>query len=238
MKVHTITLSSICSVILGGKIQIEEQIQALLRNSSQSARNINEIFPEPVVAKIDHYGCWCYFDFPADLGKGRAQPVDRTDELCKNLQQGYECAIMDFKDYNLGYDCRPWEVLYSSGINDGAENLVRNCNANQPGFTTQDACARVACIIEGQFVIDYMNYVFSGAMYDESKHHDSGLFDVDSQCMTDSRGGVKSEKSCCGTEPFRKPYKTYGGDRACCGSSVYDTTVKQCCDGEHPKVQC
>ena len=55
---------------------------------------------------LNNYGCWCYLD--GDHGKGRGKPVDKLDEACRILSQGYACAAMDH-----GADCVPWQQDYS-----------------------------------------------------------------------------------------------------------------------------
>ena len=42
---------------------------------------------------IDGYGCWCYFE--DDHGLGRSHPVNKIDETCKGIHDGYTCAIKD-----------------------------------------------------------------------------------------------------------------------------------------------
>ena len=42
---------------------------------------------------IDHYGCWCYFE--TDHGKGKGNPVNKIDQVCKTLHDGYSCAVKD-----------------------------------------------------------------------------------------------------------------------------------------------
>ena len=59
---------------------------------------------------IDHSGCFCYFN--ENHSKGKGQPQSKVDGWCKQLHEGYECAIMDSE--NEGYDCIPWEVDYPS----------------------------------------------------------------------------------------------------------------------------
>ena len=41
---------------------------------------------------IDRYGCWCNFHVePYKMG-GHGEPVDKIDELCKQLVENYVCA--------------------------------------------------------------------------------------------------------------------------------------------------
>ena len=56
---------------------------------------------------VNEYGCWCYFG--DKHGAGKSQPVNELDEHCKQLHEGYECAMLDDADE----DCSPWTVSYS-----------------------------------------------------------------------------------------------------------------------------
>ena len=70
---------------------------------------------------LNGYGCWCYFESLA--GHGPVQDV--YDELCKSLQHGYECAMID-----NGEDCEPWTVEYNGIIGQSGgtseENWFKN----------------------------------------------------------------------------------------------------------------
>ena len=61
------------------------------------------------LSAINGYGCWCYF--ADEHGKGHGVPVNKMDEICKVLHDGYECAIHDGSDESE--ECEPWTVDYS-----------------------------------------------------------------------------------------------------------------------------
>ena len=61
---------------------------------------------------LDKYGCWCYFEGDM-IGKGRGNPVDNIDQVCKTLSDGYACAKIDSGEA----DCVPWQVDYIEGYN-------------------------------------------------------------------------------------------------------------------------
>ena len=42
---------------------------------------------------------------------------------------------------------------------------------------------------------------------------------------------------CCGAYPYRFPYASLGGQRACCGSRLYDTYSLECCDEYEVKLR-
>lgn len=175
---------------------------------------------------IDGYGCWCYFY--DDHGKGKSQPVNQMDGFCKLLSEGYDCAMMDSQDEG-GDLCVPWEVDYIAS-NVGFGDVVAQCEDRN-----DDSCAARACMVEGWFVTSIFQMFLSGGVMDlEPKHADG--FSVADNCPTKS--GTQSEKSCCGEYPYRHPFKTYGGDRACCGSKTYDINVLNCCPNGKVKASC
>merc|ERR1712000_267674 len=68
-------------------------------------------------------GCWCYFD--DDHGRGKGQPIDDLDGVCKTLHEGYECAMRDAEAE--GTTCVPWEVAYVSAIGGATTTLQEAC---------------------------------------------------------------------------------------------------------------
>ena len=42
---------------------------------------------------LKNYGCWCYFDDKYKNGKGIT--VSMIDASCRDLQNGYQCAVID-----------------------------------------------------------------------------------------------------------------------------------------------
>jgi len=175
---------------------------------------------------IDGYGCWCYFD--DNHGRGRSHPVNEMDALCKYLVEGYDCAIIDADLEGATEACIPWEVSYTAASI--GDNVVEECNEHNT-----DNCAIRACIVESTFATSVFRLMISGAQLDMSAKHANG-FDVDANCPTTQ--GTPSEKECCGTYPYRHPYKTYGGQRSCCGHKTYDVTILNCCPSGKVKLNC
>lgn len=177
---------------------------------------------------IDGYGCWCYFD--EAHGKGKSHPVNEIDAFCKALHEGYECAIIDADSEGDIEACIPWEVSYvPAGVGE-TEDIIDQC-----ADRNDNNCARRACMVETQFVTSMFRFTISGGAMDDSSRHDNG-FDVEENCPTTQ--GVPSEKDCCGHYPYRHPYKTYGGQRNCCGMKTYDITVLSCCPNGKVRVNC
>merc|ERR1711970_737939 len=156
------------------------------------------------------YGCWCHFDENHDNlpGTGRGKPMDEWDAACKRLQEGYECAVMDFDD------CEPWNAEYDAPGAGFQGDITRYCDA-----FTDDDCARAACIVESTFV----NWVGEATIRNEKagktdlsslndEWYHSNDFDV-ATCET--RKGPREDKACCGADsPNRFPYKA--DHRVCC----------------------
>merc|ERR1739847_206107 len=120
---------------------IEQQIQAV----NGSSRSIKP-FLGPVLGRIEHYGCWCYFDNDNGLGKGVAQ--NELDEYCRTLHEGYECAIMDGEE--ASEPCVPWEVDYlGASASTPREQIYDVC-----AMINSNNCAVHACAIESLFVVE------------------------------------------------------------------------------------
>lgn len=183
----------------------------------------------PTLHTIDGYGCWCFFE--EDHGKGRGQPTNEIDTLCQLLHQGYECCMVDHEEENGVGDCIPWEVDYTTGAKGDVDGIVADCAARNPGQN----CATRSCIVEGWFVTNIFQKFFGGYVLDETKNHQNG-FNPKDDCPVNK--GKKSEKSCCGLYPFRHPYKTYDGERACCGTKTFDVNILTCCDDGKARLSC
>ena len=68
-------------------------------------------FTAQILSNFNGYGCWCYFG-SGGYGKGKSQPVDGLDSLCRMLHQGYECAMIDSEN---GGDsaCEAYDLVYT-----------------------------------------------------------------------------------------------------------------------------
>jgi len=225
MKVIISALSAVSSVF-AGVVQMEQQLEAMLNSTENRALSA---MMGPTLQNINQYGCWCYFE--DDHGKGKSQPVNEVDAFCKTLHQGYDCAMIDADE--AGESCTPWEVSYLAANQGEVDVLVSLCNSQNAG----DSCAINACIVEGKFVADIFQAFFGGLQLDMSVKHSNGNFDVDTQCPTKSGTGP-SEKSCCGFYPYRRPFKTYDGNRACCQTKTYDVNVLTCCPDGKARLSC
>lgn len=132
MKSYSSIVFSLLSVSMSRTVLAGwSKIQALAsKPNKQFNYSISKIFE----AKHNR-GCWCYFD--QTHGQGRGQPVDRIDEICKQLHQNYECLLIDSQSLDLlntdyyqtgtldkqiirNYkknklkNCKPWEITFES----------------------------------------------------------------------------------------------------------------------------
>jgi len=180
------------------------------------------------IRSMNEYGCWCYFG--DDHGRGKGQPIDAIDEMCKVLADGYECAMRDAE--NEGTTCVPWEVEYASAVGGIGQSLAEECADINPGSN----CAARACTIEGAFVANLLDAFVSGNGLSPLNYHANG-FDQPTTCATKKNGGGPTNKECCGSYPDRFPFKTIGGDRKCCGNRTYNSLTLKCCDAESSTVK-
>jgi len=183
---------------------------------------------------INEYGCWCYFE--NDHYKGRSTPVDDLDQLCKQLHDGYSCAMIDSKDLGQG-ECVPWEVVYNSAVGSGLsltmdmDTINTECEAQNP---TQN-CAQFACKVEAFFVQELLFFFVGGGQINAAYRHANG-FDPNDNCKVPGNNGVpndgsmSSSRACCNEYPLRFPYKTYDGARECCVDAVFDSNLYACCN--------
>ena len=189
------------------------------------------------IAALDEFGCWCYFY--DNSFRGRGEPVDEVDALCKTLQQGYECAIWDAE--NEGTTCIPWEQSYESGTGTG-DSLVSSCTSMNSG----NNCAIRACAVEGTFVAGLFAYLVSGQEINYVDFSHEQGFDPVAGCATGNARNVLDQEyfgpdtqysACCGYYPERFPYNTKAGEKACCGTRTYSTAFQNCCSTDPVKVK-
>ena len=254
-KMRFFTLLSISTQTFANLNKIQQDFTSLIRNKTLSRnfspnngfRTFASEWAEDFIASINQYGCWCYFD--DDHGKGRGKPANPVDELCKILQQGYSCVIMD-SEAEGSFDCIPWEVNYNSatalGISgnpssdhEDVHHALRDACANANPF---DKCARRSCIVENFFVMENFKLFLTGYAFDPSLLHSLGKFDRVENCpkKIGPSAGIESGKGCCGEFPVRFPYKLKNKDgaRGCCGQKTYSIEFMQCCPGDQVKMSC
>lgn len=222
------SLSAVYASFADIKEQVSNNVAKAEADGSADMRAIVSMIGKDAFENIDGYGCWCYFD---DMhGKGKSHPVDEVDAFCKALHEGYECAMIDSDNEGAEDACVPWEVSYVAAAIGETEDIVDQCNERN-----EDNCARRACMVETQFVTAIFRMSIAGGKMNEEQNHANG-FDVEENCPTTP--GSPSEKDCCGQYPYRHPFKTYGGQRSCCGMKTYDITVLNCCPGGKVRVNC
>jgi len=182
------------------------------------------------LANVDKYGCWCYFDDA--VGNGKGEPMDPIDAECRNLHRGYECALADY-----GASCVPWEVVYfpvaGTPFVENFGGVGPACVHTNTVVTQFGECAAAACAIETQFIDDYtsitQNYNPQFATYSHTSTG-QGNFNPKRNCVTTEAGTPdKGARECCGTYPYRYPFKTYGGTTQCCQGSVFNSATHKCC---------
>ena len=223
-----ITLASLANAGL-------EQMNSMLKGETKEQNLPKEVIERAfsgqigkTIGTMNEYGCWCYFG--GDHGRGKGQPVDAIDEMCKILSDGYECAMRDAEEE--GTTCVPWEVSYQSALGGSGLSTAEECFNVNAG----NNCAARACTIEGSFVANLLDAFTSGSGLSPLNYHSNG-FDQPTQCATKKNGGGPTNKECCGNYPDRFPFKTIGGDRKCCGTRTFNSLTLKCCDADSSTVK-
>merc|ERR1712117_577912 len=175
-------------------------------------------------APINGYGCWCYLDAEwrdeekqqinraSILAHGKV--VDDMDASCRDLINSYKCIEMDAEKNGIE-DCDAQAVAYVQHNFLPGADITADCNAKNPG----NECAANACIVEGRFIIRYIDFLLSPA-----------------NPITNHPGipnPVGSDKECCGDHALlaRHPYRLYSGftTRSCCAGEVINNELNHCC---------
>jgi len=200
--------------------------------ASPTGKAIVSMIGEEAYDNINGYGCWCYF--AESFGKGKSHPVDEMDAYCKALHEGYECVMIDHEkeaDENTP-ECVPWEEFYVPAAVGETDDIVDQCTDRNAEYGN---CSVRSCIVESQFVTSVFRHMISGGALNTEYNHNEG-FDVEESCPTTP--GQTSEKDCCGFYPYRHPFKTYGGQRECCGAKTFDVSILKCCANGKVRVNC
>merc|ERR1712100_988930 len=92
MKTISLLFSSFVSADLH---QMAARFSNLVRGSQGTvgSNSSGMIFPIETLDVLENYGCYCRFDSKRQYLNG--QTLDKIDQCCKILQDGYECAIID-----------------------------------------------------------------------------------------------------------------------------------------------
>ena len=175
-------------------------------------------------SQLDGYGCWCNFGENYFLGRG--QPVDLNDQLCKQLHDGYACAVIDSEQEPSQENdvCEPWKIEYKA-----VSIFSNDPNSDCKAANKDNTCAANACTVETYFQQQVISNLFAEIEIDVNSFGHSKGFDSREGCPINQ--GVKSEsRECCGEYPIRFPYKSLDGARACCDGRTYSTVKFECCD--------
>lgn len=219
-------LGQFATMLKANNASIEGEVGARLR--SLSSLNDNREFVDPILSQMDpirNYGCWCHFG--AEWVHAGGQVQDSIDARCKQLINGYRCAKMDGND--RGEDCDAGNIAYTTYNYFGGEPIVSNCQASNPG----NICAQDACVIEGQFTLDFLVDFVSGNIANtvdvQFQGAPNGVWDRDASCLT-AQNNQPQDRACCGAQPNRAPYSITVGTHDCCnGLNLFNLATHQCC---------
>jgi len=228
-------------------VQMAKDLGVLANGTDNpQGRSFGATWAQQMLAPINGYGCWCYFQ--DDHGKGKGIPANEMDEVCRVLHEGYECIIFDAEQEN-DLDCVPWDEPYKSGSGlglaaDDPDNVSSEAALRKECFASnkRNKCAARSCAVENYFVVNVFKLFMGGTQLDYSLKHSLGKFDpkdADS-CPIKNVDAPLSERECCGLYPLRKPFKINGvnGARGCCGAKTYNKNMLQCCAGDKLKMTC
>merc|ERR1712117_886475 len=188
------------NMVKANNMSIEGEMGAMMR----AAIDDNREFVDPILSALQpiyNYGCWCHFGAEWVHAGGKVQ--DTVDARCKQLINGYRCAKMDGND--RGEDCDAGNIAYTTYNYFGGEPIVSNCQASNPG----NICAQDACVIEGQFTLDFLVDYVSGNIANtvdvQFQGAPNGVWDRDASCLT-AQNNQPQDRACCGAQPNRAPY--------------------------------
>merc|ERR1711981_622528 len=245
-KMKLATISAFAGLFISSTHANFEKIQSVFLQLEEAAYN-KTVADDPTQANdrgfvpfimnmlldIQFYGCWCYLDDSWDTAKGPVQ--DGIDQECKNLVMNYRCLVVDALD--RGETCDPQNQDYIEyNLFGGSEDFIGECTSNGNEAADNSQCRMDLCIADGEFTLNLFALMFqSGGIaasqppYDPTMTHaanseNPGDFDPAVECLTNGlQGAGRSEKECCGAYPTRFPFKTFDGDKACCGERTYST---------------
>lgn len=180
------------------------------------------------------YGCWCNFDQQADkIAYGRGEPIDAWDRLCKDLQGGYECAVIDAKA--RGDSCDPLGLDFAIEDFSAAESAYKMHHGVDPwawSFTApadvmqfgvsdplwrcmvvDDKCKTDVCIAEYWFLMEAWKLIFE---QESDFNTASGQPELIENVMTSNSfidDGFDRDLNCAPRSVNRR-----GAGKACCGN--------------------
>merc|ERR1711912_101763 len=245
MKLVATALSAAFGIASASMESLHNNIKAAVAaNSNRTGRAFQGAVANGF-APINGYGCWCYLDAEwrdeekqqinraSILAHGKV--VDDMDASCRDLINSYKCIEMDAEKNGIE-DCDAQAVAYVQHSFLPGADITADCNAKNPG----NECAANACIVEGSFIIRYIDYL-TGAQsitthpdFNQDYQHTSqgGTFDPDTNCPG-IPNPVGSDKECCGDHALltRHPYRLYSGftTRSCCAGEVINNELNHCC---------
>merc|ERR1739848_370913 len=122
-------MGALAGVALADLAHIISDFQALYENVT----GFDRIFSGAIansIATMNEMGCHCFFD--EDFNRGHIVPIDALDQLCKNLNNCYQCAQFDGEVDGNDECAEPFNVSYSSGVG-ASSDIYESCKAANGG---------------------------------------------------------------------------------------------------------
>jgi len=186
---------------------------------------------------VYEYGCWCRFG--SHLTKGRGQPQDDLDQVCKDFQLCLRCVHIDAEIDN--YECSVHDEITQVLVD--PKKMKTNMNIYQTcQDSTTDECSKNTCCCASKFLSRWAKTIISflapgdGAPgWSNENKHENG-FDLE-KCENPDRNPKPRADECCGVYPTRRPYNTLR--KNCCkNKNMYNPNVHQCCEDGSVGLSC
>jgi len=141
-----------------------EQIQRKVNHPATDRTTDNQLYSNSCpeggckvlydIKAITNYGCWCNFGSAFTTGWGK--PVDKYDEVCRDLMLCMRCVRYDSNED--GYDCN---VVHDKFSVQNGPNFVKKCGIANPG----DPCGANMCCCWTDFLKELIDMIWDKPKY-------------------------------------------------------------------------
>merc|ERR1711981_908173 len=159
--------------------------------------------------------------------------MDKFDDACKVLHEGYDCAMIDNGDDGT---CIPWEQDYSIFQIYSRMNVFQECTKQNKG----NDCAIRSCTIELNFIFFLFEKYFQNHFPHRMNRHENGFVPND-ECLpkTDYGEYYEDQIDVLFSESSNRGFvEPEDGKHACCGSKTYNTHLMDCCAPDDVRNTC
>lgn len=149
LAIATATLVSIASSSI---LNLSHMINNITVGTGPSNLRTFGTVEQILLSDYQNYGCWCFL---AQTPKGKGQPVNAIDYICRSLLQGYECIEID--SVASSETCVPHEQSYNDAdvnfmVTPTDGDILDACLLSNGGVAN---CAVRTCAVEAAFLRDW-----------------------------------------------------------------------------------